>query len=604
MEWVVSSFVNDSPIGTDAQEVSIYLSRLFCKSLDDLRCSTSVYNGETLIAQSPSSPRINKIKFYDFKLYFTLNRIDPPLKAEVLIGPNILFTGIPILISLVLSILFTLLIAYAIQQREKALALNDLKNKSEELIKAQTFSNLASQISHDVRSPLAALNMIVGGLNHLPEEKRLLIRNSVQRINDIANNLLEQSRFKKDINLVRDTKSVLISPIIDSLLSEKRAQFHGKGGIKIESDFHDGYGLFSNIDVIEFKRVLSNLINNSIEAFSISGGVVKVNLSRVNDEVQITIIDNGKGIPKSVLKRIGEKGVSFGKDSINSGHGLGVFHAKSTIESFLGKLTIDSVEGIGTTVKINLPLAQPSQWFVKHIALKPNQKIIILDDDVSIHSLWENRFNNIDVKKGEIEIINFTSENELKDWLFKFGDKEINNYIFLIDYEFLGQEKSGIDLIKELNINSISILVTSRYEEKSVLEKCEDLGVKLIPKSMAGVVPILIEEIKYKYDCVLIDDDPLVHQLWTIAAKEFNRNIVNYFSFEEFQRVEKNIDRSSFIYVDAHLSNNIRGEDISDKIFDIGFKNIFIATGYDPDEIRKSPKIKGITGKEPPFAKK
>ena len=61
-----------------------------------------------------------------------------------------------------------------------------------------------------------------------------------------------------------------------------------------------------------------------------------------------------------------------------------------------------------------------------------------------------------------------------------------------MDYEIAGASETGLDLIEQLGIQSQSILVTSRYEEPSIRDRCQRLGVSLIPKSMSGFVPIEI----------------------------------------------------------------------------------------------------------------
>ena len=61
-----------------------------------------------------------------------------------------------------------------------------------------------------------------------------------------------------------------------------------------------------------------------------------------------------------------------------------------------------------------------------------------------------------------------------------------------MDYELLGGAKTGLDLIKQFSIERNSILVTSRYDEKTIMKRCEKDGIKLIPKGMAGFVKITI----------------------------------------------------------------------------------------------------------------
>jgi signal transduction histidine kinase len=76
---------------------------------------------------------------------------------------------------------------------------NDLKNqlkdsqqKEIQLGSSARFADLAQQVSHDIRSPLSALNMMLSSLNELPEAKRLILRSASQRINDIANSLIQK----------------------------------------------------------------------------------------------------------------------------------------------------------------------------------------------------------------------------------------------------------------------------------------------------------------------------------------------------------------------------------------------------------------------------
>jgi hypothetical protein len=52
---------------------------------------------------------------------------------------------------------------------------------------------------------------------------------------------------------------------------------------------------------------------------------------------------------------------------------------------------------------------------------------------------------------------------------------------------------SGLNVIEQLEIQSKSILVTSHFDEQEIISKCERLGVKIIPKGLASVVPILSE---------------------------------------------------------------------------------------------------------------
>jgi signal transduction histidine kinase len=99
--------------------------------------------------------------------------------------------------------------------------------------------------------------------------------------------------------------------------------------------------------------MLSNLVNNSVEALE-RGGSVTVSLARRGGSVEITVRDNGKGIPAEVLQRLGRRGETYGKAG---GSGLGLHHARAAAEAWNGSLNISSEPGKGTETVILLPLA-------------------------------------------------------------------------------------------------------------------------------------------------------------------------------------------------------------------------------------------------------
>ncbi|MBF0107045.1 MAG: HAMP domain-containing histidine kinase, partial [Deltaproteobacteria bacterium] len=126
---------------------------------------------------------------------------------------------------------------------------------------------IATQVAHDVRSPLAALEMIGNTAQQLPEGQRILLRGSVQRINDIVYDLSSKKKSEKNKNPEDENYKVyLLSALIESLVSEKRLQYRNTDQLNIEALLdHTSYGLFCKLKAHAFKRVLSNIINNSVE---------------------------------------------------------------------------------------------------------------------------------------------------------------------------------------------------------------------------------------------------------------------------------------------------------------------------------------------------
>jgi signal transduction histidine kinase len=220
-------------------------------------------------------------------------------------------------------------------------------------------SLMAKQVAHDIRSPLSALNMMLPTLGSVPEDKQKVIESAIERINSIAADLLEKGT-QPIVKAISDSprsqapgpkmQKIILSELVDKIIFEKQNQFRDKSNLKIRSDIDAGSGDLINANSNDLMRVLSNLINNSVEALPGSDGEVTVTVRTFSKAVHLTVKDSGVGIPKLVLERLGEPGVTYGKEGSSSGAGLGIFHAKRTIASFGGTFNIISQDGVGTLI--------------------------------------------------------------------------------------------------------------------------------------------------------------------------------------------------------------------------------------------------------------
>lgn len=571
---------------------------------------------------------------------------------------------------------------------------------------------ISKQVAHDIRSPLSALNIITSTLTDVSEEKRLLIRNSVQRINDIANDLLQKGKSAASkstglgngsasgvtssdlannnadgINISENNHSVkqnycfLLSTVVDNIASEKRIQFREKININIYADLKKSFGLFVNANPNELSRVISNLINNSIEALPNQAGNIDVTAFTNSDsKICIQIKDNGSGIPKHILEKLGQAGITHGKENTQSGSGLGVYHAVKTIQEFGGKIIFqsitsedlpavesttftnalnvpksefnsDSINKTGTTITIELPKAETPTWFAESIQLKPGQEIVTVDDDISIHQIWKGRLESLKANEQNIKLTSFTSAKEFREYFNKNLKSVFNTsnestginsdeysgpdstVVFLIDYEFLNQNDNGLKIITDLGIQEKAILVTSRFDEPNIRSECEAQKIKILPKQLAGQITISIapssghssnEIVLFantdlskaestinnqpvsmklsKYDLCLIDDDKLlVHSIWGMVAKEKGLNIRMFERPEDFLSEAGSIDKTTPLYVDVSLGNNVNGIDVAKAIHEQGFENINLATGYDSETIKVPSFIRQVVGKDCPL---
>ncbi|MBX2988858.1 MAG: HAMP domain-containing histidine kinase [Bdellovibrionaceae bacterium] len=212
---------------------------------------------------------------------------------------------------------------------------------------------LARQVKHDIRSPLAALNNTIKSMA-LPADKKSVIQSAISRINDIADDL---NRTKVNSITARSENSIQsrqsLGEILASVIDEKRIQYKDLPEIAFELHLDSEPDGSVAMDSKELKRILSNVLNNSVEAIE-DTGLIKVDLGRNQDFARIFVVDTGKGIPPEVIPSLGGKGKTFGKQH---GSGLGLYHAISTIEGVGGRFTIDSDGISGTCVEILIPLA-------------------------------------------------------------------------------------------------------------------------------------------------------------------------------------------------------------------------------------------------------
>ena len=169
------------------------------------------------------------------------------------------------------------------------------------------------------------------------------------------------------------------------------------------------------------------------------------------------------------------------------GSGLGLSHAKKSIEAWSGTIHLDSQVGHGTAVMMTLPVAKATAWFGATIEVTPQSTIAILDDDDSIHGAWDERLANSEAK--HLPVVHFKLPRDLWRWCSENEDKDI---VVLSDHEIIGQQMTGLDVLEKIKLAEKSFLITSHYEKRDIIERCEKAHIKLLPKNLIMHVAILM----------------------------------------------------------------------------------------------------------------
>lgn len=215
--------------------------------------------------------------------------------------------------------------------------------------KLNVISQLAASVAHEVRNPMTTIN---GFLQLMKMDDNLTIKQrsyidislaELTRAQEIINDYL--SLAKPNINTEQVVNvSEQLNKTIDLMTSYTNIQ-----NIKVTSAIEEQLFIRGNTD--EIKQVFINIIKNGIEAIS-SNGKLHINAFAENNEALIIIKDNGGGMTKEQLSKIGTPFYS----TKEKGTGVGLTISFQIIAQMKGKIDINSVVGKGTTFLIKLPL--------------------------------------------------------------------------------------------------------------------------------------------------------------------------------------------------------------------------------------------------------
>lgn len=356
--------------------------------------------------------------------------------------------------------------------------------KLSELRMHQALGTLAVQVAHDIRSPLAALRVAVSQADPADKAEDGLIKSAICRITEICDTLTTQYRQPSEDYSNTLHPLALLSEIVTEIISEKRLQLTlNKSPVELVRN-KSGETTASFVEKsTELKRVVSNLISNSIEAMPNGGTIL---LDEFPDPLStgytvLKISDDGIGMSPATLSRAKEHGYTFGKES---GNGLGLSHAEKSMRNMGGSLDMTSKIGQGTEATLRIPLAFKTTSFCLSVDIQSTNNIAIYDDDASIIKAWKTILEKYDCYN---QVRYFQGLKEFETFV---ANNDISKTVFFIDFDLSIEGKYGIQLIQKLDIGTRAYLVTSHANDPSVVKAAIDIDLKIIPK-------ILIESVKF-----------------------------------------------------------------------------------------------------------
>ncbi len=470
--------------------------------------------------------------------------------------------GVPIL-----CILFVWLMWLLISQ---GLILKPYLARQVEIEKKQAVAELAGKVAHNIQSPLVVVKSVARNIRGVDETQRRLLISATSRIEKIANHLI--SHFTSQKTNLDSSSFCFLWPVLDSSVAEKTSILGAKSPIDLSYQIGDElYGVGIPVSSEEIAAIFSNLMNNAIEAFDDKSSIPKkINIlaqSIAHDRIKVEFSDSGKGMSSEILAKLKTSGGTYGK---SNGAGFGLKHAKEVLAKVGGNVSIASELGKGTTVTLEIPLAPLPSWCPKVLDLSQAKSVVVLDDDPSVHLLWQQRL-------GQFPTTYLTDPAQFDLNRFPF-----ETTVYILDYEIVGSPMTGLDLIVNHQLRSHAFLVTSYFNEQEIQLAVEQAGAMMLPKFMINRVQIEFGDRPFdskvnSYDLVLIDDDPMIHELWHFEASQVGKRLQAVLNPSELDIGQ--LDPEIPIFVDKNLGNDISGVDVARGLYEKGFTNISLTSG-------------------------
>lgn len=234
-----------------------------------------------------------------------------------------------------------------------------VQNTDDEIAKLDRLkSKFIAITSHELRTPLGLilghatfLKEMIAEEHHEPVET--IIRNAT-RLKEIIENLTDVDNYETGKASIRQG-AISIPRLLEEVASSFQDMAASKN-ITLQADIPEE-GLQVEADTSKITVAISNLVRNAI-AFSNEGGKVLIKAGALAGHVQVSVKDNGIGIPARDLSHVFERffQVESHLTRRHDGMGLGLSVAKTMVELHGGRIWVESVEGQGSTFTFLLPL--------------------------------------------------------------------------------------------------------------------------------------------------------------------------------------------------------------------------------------------------------
>ena len=261
------------------------------------------------------------------------------------------------LFTYVMSRRMTLQIEQERMQKEK------MSDQVVEAGRLASIGELAAGIAHEINNPVAIMVEEAGWIQDLLAEDNPATADNLAEIERASAQIKIQGGRCKEIthkllSFARKTdptaKAVDLKKLVEEIITlvDQKTRY---ANVEIETAFDENLPpLWAS--ATELQQVLLNLLNNSVDAMTSNGGVIKISTHTSDGQITLTIADNGIGIAEANLARIFDP--FYTTKPVGQGTGLGLSICYGIIKKLGGDIQVQSAKGRGTTFNIIFPITK------------------------------------------------------------------------------------------------------------------------------------------------------------------------------------------------------------------------------------------------------
>jgi signal transduction histidine kinase/ligand-binding sensor domain-containing protein/DNA-binding response OmpR family regulator len=461
-------------------------------------------------------------------------------------------------------------------------------------LKSRFFAN----ISHEFRTPLT---LIFGPAKDViektkePDTKRNVgvIKRNASRLYSLVNQLLDLSKLESGKMKLEASEQDLILLLKGIFLSFTSFAERKKITLKFNTIEEN---LYVYIDRDKVEKIINNLLSNAFK-FTPEGGRIDFKVEQLINEVEIGITDNGIGIPKERIDKIFDRFYQVDSSHTRQGEGTGIGLAltKELVELHKGKIKVESKEGEGTTVSVQLPLGK-DHLKPEEIVDKQVEEIIPETEELSEPLLdTENRKEKTDldvlldtdkplllIVEDNSDVRSYIISHLEEDYRIQEAvdgedglEKALNHIPDLIISDVMMPKMDGFELCNKLKTDERTshipiIMLTAKATSKDKIEGYETGADDYIMK------PFDADELKARIKNLI--------EIRRNLQKKFSEN--EYSIPKELSSIDEQYLKKAFQVINEHLSEE-----------EFSVEQFCLEVGM--SDVQNYRKLKALTGRSP-----